>query len=90
MLPGETYPFSSSGDEPGGDGVGREGPVISYGSGLGVGWHSHWIGEVALRPVGLKGCFTFAVYANSRVPAYLPTWPRELSLRPDLSGPRRH
>ena len=62
-------------------------PVISYGSGLGVGWHSHRIGKMKMRPAGPgnSGSLSFSVYANVRVPTGLPTWPRALSLMPDLS-----
>ena len=65
-------------------------PVISYGSGLGLGWHSHRIGEVTLAMLPCDGCISFrtTVYVNVRVPTSLPTWPRALSLRPDLSARR--
>ena len=88
-----------NGDSCSGDGAPGEGPVISYGSGLGVGWHSHRIGDVVLREAGATlGFCSIAMYVNARVPdrrpecvpTCLPTWPRQLSLRPDLSGERRH
>ncbi len=64
--------------------VPTDGPVVSYGSGLGVGWHSHFVGwqEVVLD---IGGSFYVRAYINTRVPSSLPTWPRALSLRPDLS-----
>ncbi len=69
--------------DPKGDDLPGDGPVISYGSGLGVGWYSHRAGTMKIK--GKVGFLRVPVYVNTRVPTSLPTWPQALSLRPDLS-----
>ena len=84
MIPSEFY--EPSGDLSSGDSANGDGPVVSYGSGLGAGWHSHRIGEVTLALPEGDGRFsiTITAYINTPVPVSLPSWPRALSLRPDL------
>ena len=65
--------------------VPTDGPIISYGSGLGMGWHSHFAGWQEITFDSGVGSFYVRAYINTRVPSSLPTWPRALSLRPDLS-----
>ena len=59
-------------------------PVLSYVCGLGPGWHSHLVGRQEIIFNG-GGSLWLDVYINTRVPTSLPTWPRQLSLDPDLS-----
>ena len=66
------------------DGNVVEGPVISYCTGLGPGWHSNYIGQQELI-FDCGGSIGLRVYTNTRVPASLPTWPQALSLHPDLN-----
>ena len=68
-------------------------PQLSYGSGLGQGWHSHRAATLRIdfyvgdEPVGAAES---GVYLNTPVsPSALPKWPKALSLHPDLEG-RRH
>ena len=66
-----------------------DGPVISYGSSLGPGWHSHRVGTATMRPIGagMTGGISFPVYANTPIPppAGCARCAHTLSLIPDLS-----
>ena len=70
----------------------HHGMKLSYGSGLGLGWHSHRVSTLrVVFFVGDEGVgeVESGVYLNSRVESCLPAWPRELGLFPDLEGRRQ-
>ena len=60
--------------------------IITVGSPLGDGYHSHKLeGRFMTFYLGDKPFAELPFYVNTPIPTRLPKWPEALSLRPDLS-----